>query len=123
MQCEESKVSEEINGDRRRFLATAAATVAAAQLGLARATAAAGNGGGELASLETATAWLNSAPLTAAGLRGKVVLVSFWTYSCSFWSRRGTRAWELSWCRSQAVDSRLPPRISPLMWYSHRSPG
>ena len=28
------------------------------------------------------TGWLNSAPLTMAGLRGKVVLVDFWTYSC-----------------------------------------
>ena len=26
--------------------------------------------------------WLNSAPLTMAGLRGKVVVVDFWTYSC-----------------------------------------
>jgi cytochrome c biogenesis protein CcdA/thiol-disulfide isomerase/thioredoxin len=26
--------------------------------------------------------WLNSKPLTLAGLRGKVVLVDFWTYSC-----------------------------------------
>jgi cytochrome c biogenesis protein CcdA/thiol-disulfide isomerase/thioredoxin len=26
--------------------------------------------------------WFNSAPLTMAGLRGKVVLVDFWTYSC-----------------------------------------
>jgi len=24
--------------------------------------------------------WINSAPLTTAGLRGKVVLVEFWTY-------------------------------------------
>ena len=24
--------------------------------------------------------WLNSAPLTLAGLRGRVVLVEFWTY-------------------------------------------
>jgi cytochrome c biogenesis protein CcdA/thiol-disulfide isomerase/thioredoxin len=28
------------------------------------------------------TTWLNSRPLTMAGLRGKVVLVDFWTYSC-----------------------------------------
>ncbi|MFD0323302.1 thioredoxin family protein [Lysobacter gummosus] len=26
--------------------------------------------------------WINSPPLTMAGLRGKVVLVEFWTYSC-----------------------------------------
>ena len=95
MQLEERKVSEEFNVNRRRFLATAAATVAAAQLGLERATAAAGKGRGEMASLETATAWLNSAPLTAAGLRGKVVLVSFWTYSCINWLRSQPylRAW------------------------------
>ena len=29
-----------------------------------------------------ATAWFNSQPLTAADLKGKVVLVDFWTYSC-----------------------------------------
>ena len=88
-------MSEEINQKRRRFLATAAATLAAAQLGLERAAAAAGEGGGELASLGTATAWLNSVPLTAAGLRGKVVLVSFWTYSCINWLRSQPylRAW------------------------------
>jgi thiol-disulfide isomerase/thioredoxin len=28
------------------------------------------------------TTWLNSAPLSAAALRGKVVLIDFWTYSC-----------------------------------------
>jgi len=37
---------------------------------------------GELPSLAGATQWFNSAPLTPAGLRGKVVLVDFWTYSC-----------------------------------------
>lgn len=33
-------------------------------------------------SLDGAVEWLNSKPLTAADLRGKVVLVDFWTYSC-----------------------------------------
>jgi cytochrome c biogenesis protein CcdA/thiol-disulfide isomerase/thioredoxin len=37
---------------------------------------------GELPPLAGATAWLNSAPLTAQQLRGKVVLIDFWTYSC-----------------------------------------
>jgi cytochrome c biogenesis protein CcdA/thiol-disulfide isomerase/thioredoxin len=37
---------------------------------------------GELPSLAGATQWLNSAPLTPESLRGKVVLVDFWTYSC-----------------------------------------
>ena len=37
---------------------------------------------GRIASLGGATGWLNSAPLMAAGLRGKVVLVDFWTFSC-----------------------------------------
>jgi cytochrome c biogenesis protein CcdA/thiol-disulfide isomerase/thioredoxin len=37
---------------------------------------------GELPSLSGAVQWLNSPPLTAQGLRGKVVLVDFWTYSC-----------------------------------------
>ncbi len=37
---------------------------------------------GTLPSLAGANAWLNSAPLDAASLRGKVVLVDFWTYSC-----------------------------------------
>lgn len=37
---------------------------------------------GELPSLSGATQWFNSAPLSAEALRGKVVLVDFWTYSC-----------------------------------------
>ncbi len=37
---------------------------------------------GELPSLAGAARWLNSAPLTAQSLRGKAVLVDFWTYSC-----------------------------------------
>ena len=37
---------------------------------------------GSFPSLEGAVAWLNSAPLTRDGLKGKVVLIDFWTYSC-----------------------------------------
>lgn len=37
---------------------------------------------GELPSLAGASSWLNSAPLSAQALRGKVVLIDFWTYSC-----------------------------------------
>lgn len=37
---------------------------------------------GTLPSLAGATAWLNTAPLTQDALRGKVVVVDFWTYSC-----------------------------------------
>jgi thiol-disulfide isomerase/thioredoxin len=37
---------------------------------------------GRVASFDGAVEWLNSPPLTAEGLRGKVVLVDFWTYSC-----------------------------------------
>ena len=50
---------------------------------------------GEFPSLGGATEWLNSPPLTAAGLRGKVVLVDFWTYSCINWRRTlpYVRAW------------------------------
>ena len=33
-------------------------------------------------SLDGAVEWLNSPPLTTEQLRGKVVLVDFWTYSC-----------------------------------------
>jgi cytochrome c biogenesis protein CcdA/thiol-disulfide isomerase/thioredoxin len=37
---------------------------------------------GEMPALDGAVGWLNSPPLTPAALRGKVVLVDFWTYSC-----------------------------------------
>src|SRR5881227_2284802 len=50
---------------------------------------------GELPSLGGATAWLNAPPLSAADLRGHVVLVDFWTYTCINWLRTlpYVRAW------------------------------
>ncbi len=50
---------------------------------------------GRLPSFDGATGWLNSPPLTASGLRGKIVLVNFWTYTCINWLRQlpYLRAW------------------------------
>ena len=46
-------------------------------------------------SLGGATGWLNSEPLDPAGLRGRVVLVNFWTLTCINWLRQEpyVRAW------------------------------
>jgi thiol-disulfide isomerase/thioredoxin len=75
-----------IDLDRRRFLTIAAATMFGATKSRLR---------GPLSSLGGATTWLNSPPLTADGLRGKVVLVDFCTYTCVNWLRTlpYVRAW------------------------------
>ena len=94
-------MSTEINHDRRRFLAAAAMTVAAVQLGIAGCANAESAKGMRLPSeggfppLSGATGWLNSQPLTPAGLRGKIVLIDFWTYTCVNWRRTlpYVRAW------------------------------
>ena len=48
-----------------------------------------------LPDFDGATGWLNSAPLAPEDLRGKVVLVDFWTYTCINWLRTlgYIRAW------------------------------
>jgi thiol-disulfide isomerase/thioredoxin len=48
-----------------------------------------------LSALDGAPVWLNSEPLTAEALHGRVVLVDFWTYSCVNWLRTlpYVRAW------------------------------
>jgi thiol-disulfide isomerase/thioredoxin len=95
-------MSEEVNHHRRRFLAGAALTVAAVPFGVAgcasqRTTRAEAQlpVEGELPSFGGATGWLNSQPLTAGSLRGKVVLVQFCTYTCINWLRTlpYVRAW------------------------------
>jgi thiol-disulfide isomerase/thioredoxin len=49
----------------------------------------------EMPSIAGATGWLNSPSLTTAGLRGRVVLVDIWTYTCINWLRTlpYVRAW------------------------------
>jgi thiol-disulfide isomerase/thioredoxin len=96
--------SEAVDLGRRRLLSTAAIGIAAFAVAgssfplvVEQLTSAATGSPieGELASLGYATEWLNSGPLTAAGLRGKVVLVDFWTYTCINWLRTVpyARAW------------------------------
>jgi thiol-disulfide isomerase/thioredoxin len=50
---------------------------------------------GHLPGLDGATGWLNSPPLSATDVEGKVVLVDFWTYTCINWLRTLSyvRAW------------------------------
>jgi thiol-disulfide isomerase/thioredoxin len=50
---------------------------------------------GKVPAIDGAIGWLNSPPLTTAGLRGKVVLFDFWTYTCVNWRRTlpYVRAW------------------------------
>ena len=50
---------------------------------------------GHVPSLDGATGWLNSPPIAAADLRGRVVLVDFWTYTCINWLR--TLAYVRAW--------------------------
>jgi thiol-disulfide isomerase/thioredoxin len=91
-----------VNHDRRSFLRAGAISIAAASVGMIgsvmqQATAAGVQlpVEGEFPSLGGATGWLNSQPLTAAGLRGKVVLIDFCTYTCITWLRQlpYVRAW------------------------------
>lgn len=51
---------------------------------------------GNLPSFDGATGWLNSKPLTSQGLRGRIVAVDFWTYTCINWLRTApyVKAWD-----------------------------
>ncbi|MGA2417419.1 MAG: redoxin domain-containing protein [Candidatus Sulfotelmatobacter sp.] len=79
--------------DRRSFLGNVALAAAAVQFGMARSAAA--KPSKAMRSLDVATLWLNSRPLSAHDLLGKVVLIDFWTYTCINWRRQlpYVRAW------------------------------
>src|SRR6266566_5760726 len=92
-----------INQERRRFIGSAAAALGAARLGVIGSAmqqmacaALTERDEGVLPSFTGATQWLNSPPLTPAGLRGLVVLVDFWTYTCINWLRTApyVKAWD-----------------------------
>src|SRR4029078_1542211 len=55
-----------------------------------------------LASLDQATQWLNSDPLTARGLLGRTVAVDFCTYSCVNWLR--TLPYRRAWHERYSAD-------------------
>jgi hypothetical protein len=85
----------------RGFLRRAATTLVATQLGIASCGKAHSGAvprlpiEGELPPLDGATSWLNSQPLAARDLAGKVVLINFCTYTCINWQRQlpYVRAW------------------------------
>ena len=58
-------------------------TLLAALLALAAAAPAVAAAPASAPGFAGATGWINSPPLTARDLRGKVVLVDFWTFDCS----------------------------------------
>ena len=61
-------------------------------------------------SFSGATGWLNTEPLTPEGLRGRVVLVDFWTYTCVNWLRTlpYVRAWAAKYADARADRGRRP---------------
>ena len=73
--------------DRRQFLGVAAIAATSFPRGLLRSSRLGLPIEGDMPSLDGAAEWLNSPPLSSESLRGKVVLVDFWTYSCINWRR------------------------------------
>src|SRR5262249_10139852 len=91
--------SDQINYRRHGLVSASPITFASADFDTLAAAAASSRrdsaSEGSMPALEGATAWLNAPPLTAADLRGKVVLIDFWTYTCINWLRTlpYVRAW------------------------------
>src|ERR1043166_4518166 len=59
----------------------------------------------QMPSLDGATGWLNSEPLSPAGLRGHVVVVDFWTLTCINWLR--TEPYVRAWSQAYRNDGLL----------------
>jgi thiol-disulfide isomerase/thioredoxin len=102
-------MSGELTLDRRRFLGTTMTAIAAARLGMFGSVA--GQVGcaalgstneGSLPPFDGATTWLNTSPLSPTALRGRVVLVQFWTFTCINWLR--TEPYIRAWARRYEGD-------------------
>ena len=119
--------------DRRRFLGMAALSLGAAWIGtrdsvmhMITVKPFRPSSASDLASLDGATAWLNSPPLTATELQGRVVLVDFWTYTCINWLRTlpHIRAWAARYSGAGAGRHRRAyPRIHVRGGHRQRSKG
>src|SRR5215207_9888914 len=100
--------------DRRRFLGAAGLAIGAAHLALYRAVNGSAIGDAGLTALDRAGDWVNSGPLTASGLGGKVVLIQFCTYTCINWLRTVpyVRGWAQKYRDQVAVIGVHTPEFS-----------
>lgn len=73
---------------------------------------------GRLPGFDSATGWLNSAPLTRDDLAGKVVLADFWTYTCINWLR--TLAYVRAWHEMYRGLGLVVVGVhTPEFWFEH----
>ena len=72
---------------------------------------------GKLASFGGATGWLNSEPLTPESLRGRLVLVDFWTYTCVNWLR--TLPYVRAWAKKYADHLTIVGVHTPEFGFEH----
>jgi thiol-disulfide isomerase/thioredoxin len=92
-------MSDQINYRRHGLVGSSSITLASADFGLLDEAdtpwSVEAESEGSMPSLDGATAWLNSPPLRSDELRGTIVLVDFWTYTCINWLRTlpYVRAW------------------------------
>ena len=71
-------------------------------------------------SLGGATGWVNSEPLGPAELRGRVVVVNFWTLTCINWLR--TEPYVRAWSQAYRAVPLRPGQIRDAPW-RHPHPG
>lgn len=76
----------------------------------------------EMPELGGVTEWINSAPLTLQELRGRVVVVNFWTLTCINWLRQAP--YVKAWARAYADDGLVVLGVhTPEFSFEHQIPG